>query len=226
MGNIYFHIKNLKVNNEMCHLLGSLNPAWSSSHMSKVLVISGHPNLEQSLANRTILGDLADEAGIIVSTRYLDRLYPGFNIDVAAEQAALIDADVIVWQFPLHWYALPALLKKWVDEVLVFGFAHGAGGDKLHGKKLILSFTTGAADAAYAHGQAMNHTVNEFLPPLQQTAKLCGMELQEPIYSAGMMFIPGVSSDANRASVEARAHNHANLLAAMCRSLCAERQAA
>lgn len=194
--------------------------------MSKVLIISGHPNLERSLANRTILGDLTDEAGIAIETRYLDRLYPDFKVDVAAEQAALVTADVIVWQFPFHWYALPALLKKWVDDVLVFGFAHGAGGDKLHGKQLILSFTTGAAAAAYAHGQPMNFTVDEFLPPLRQTATLCGMDLQEPIYSAGMMFIPGVSSDADRANVEARAHNHADRLAALYRSLCGQHEAA
>lgn len=187
--------------------------------MSKVLIISGHPNLEQSLANRTILRDLADEAGITVETRYLDRLYPDFKVDVAAEQAALVTADIIVWQFPFHWYALPALLKKWVDDVLVFGFAHGVGGDKLNGKKLILSFTTGAPEAAYAHGQPMNYTVDEFLPPLRQTANLCGMEWQEPVYSAGMMFIPGVSSAADRANVEARAHNHADRLAASYRLL-------
>jgi glutathione-regulated potassium-efflux system ancillary protein KefF len=194
--------------------------------MSKVLIISGHPNLEHSLANRTILGDLADEAGITVETRNLDRLYPDFKVDVAAEQAALVTADVIVWQFPFHWYALPALLKKWLDDVMVFGFAHGAGGDKLHGKKLILSFTTGAPEAAYGHGQPMNYSIDEFLPPLRQTATLCGMQLQEPVYSAGMMFIPGVSSDADRANVEARAHNHADRLAALYRLLCDQLQAA
>lgn len=194
--------------------------------MSKVLVISGHPNLDLSLSNRTILGDLSDEAGITVETRYLDRLYPDFKVDVATEQAALVTADVIVWQFPLHWYALPALLKKWVDDVFVFGFAHGVGGDKLHGKKLILSFTAGAPEAAYAHGAAMSYTVEEFLPPLRQTATLCGLEMQAPIYSAGMRYIPGLSSDAERATVEARAHNHADRLVALYRSLCDQRQPA
>lgn len=194
--------------------------------MSKIVVISGHPNLDRSLANRTILSALSDEQGITVETRYLDRLYPDFKVNVAAEQAALVTADVIVWQFPLHWYALPALLKKWVDDVLVFGFAHGVGGDKLHGKKLILSFTTGAPEAAYAHGEAMNYTVDEFLPPLRQTATLCGMDLQAPIYTAGMRYIPGVSSDAERANVEARAHNHAERLATLYRALCVQRQLA
>ncbi|RVU06453.1 flavodoxin family protein [Novosphingobium umbonatum] len=187
--------------------------------MSKVLILSGHPDLDASLANRIILSDLADERGIAPEIRRLDRLYPDYRIDVAAEQTALVAADVIVWQFPFYWYALPALFKKWVDDVLVFGFAHGVGGDKLHGKTLVLSFTTGAPEAAYAHGQPMNHTVEEFLPPLRQTAALCGLKLADPVHSHGMMFIPGVTSDAQRAEVEARAHNHAARLIATLQPL-------
>lgn len=193
--------------------------------MTKVLIISGHPDLDRSLANRTILSDLKDVRGLTVEQRRLDLLYPDFRIDVAAEQAALVNADVIVWQFPLHWYALPALLKKWVDDVLVFGFAHGAAGDKLRGKALIQSFTTGAPGEAYAHGKPMNYTIDEFLPPQRQTALLCGMIWQGPIHSSGMSFIPGVSSDADRARVEARAHNHAERLIAALRSTTARKAA-
>jgi putative NADPH-quinone reductase len=189
--------------------------------MGKVLVISGHPDLDKSLANRTILADLQDVPGLSIAIRRLDRLYPDFQIDVAAEQTALVAADSIVWQFPFHWYALPALMKKWVDDVLVHGFAFGSGGDKLRGKKLILSFTTGAGAEAYDHGQPMNYTVEEFLPPLRQTALLCGMDYQSPVSSNGMIFIPGVSGDADRAMIEARAHNHAHQLTAMLRALAA-----
>lgn len=193
--------------------------------MTKVLIISGHPDLDGSLSNRTILDDLGDLPGMTIERRRLDRLYPDFRIDVAAEQAALAEADVIVWQFPLHWYALPALMKKWVDDVLVRGFAHGTGGDKLRGKKLILSFTTGAPAAAYAHGQAMNFTIEAFLPPLHQTALLCGMDWQAPIHSSGMSFIPGVSSQVDRARVEAAAHNHADRLIAALRLMTARKAA-
>jgi len=193
--------------------------------MSKVLVISGHPDLDKSIANRVILADLQDVPGLSIEVRRLDRLYPDFQIDVAAEQKALLEADLIVWQFPFHWYALPALMKTWVDDVLVHGFAFGSGGDKLRGKNLILSFTTGAGAEAYNHGQPMNHTVEEFLPPLRQTALLCGMNYQSPVYSNSMIYIPGVSSDADRAMIEARAHNHAHKLTGMLSTLAAPKAA-
>ena len=202
----------LIVNSPRCYFLVNANAETKDFTMTKVLIISGHPDLDHSLANRTILADLQDVPGLNIEQRRLDRLYPDFQIDVAAEQAALVQADIIVWQFPLHWYALPALLKKWVDDVLVYGFAHGTGGDKLRGKVLIQSFTTGAPAEAYAHGKPMNFTIDEFLPPQRQTAALCGMEYRAPIHSSGMSFIPGVHGDADRANVEARAHNHAHRL--------------
>lgn len=178
--------------------------------MNNILVISGHPNLDQSLANKTIVDTLQNNLGN-ADIRRLDVLYPDFQIDVAAEQAALLKADVIVWQFPFYWYSLPALMKKWLDDVFVHGFAHGSTA-KLGGKKIILSFTTGAPEAAYQHGQAMNYTVADFLPALRQTALLCNLDYQTPIYSSGMMSIPGISSEAELAAVKDKAVSHVQQL--------------
>lgn len=79
--------------------------------MSKVLVISGHPNLDESYTNTVIIDEL--KAGLNdVEVRRLDTLYPNYQIDVEAEQAALVSADVVVLQFPFYWYSSPALLKS------------------------------------------------------------------------------------------------------------------
>lgn len=78
--------------------------------MKNILIISGHPNLNESVANRTILDEVAarlPEAQI----RKLDALYPDYRFDIAAEQEALKAADIIVWQFPFSWYSLPGLMK-------------------------------------------------------------------------------------------------------------------
>ena len=80
--------------------------------MNKVILISGHPDLKNSLSNRTIVEELK-RLSPEVEIRKLDELYPNYKIDIEAEQKALIDADLIIWQFPMFWYGLPALLKKW-----------------------------------------------------------------------------------------------------------------
>ncbi|WP_210649003.1 NAD(P)H-dependent oxidoreductase [Nocardioides sp. SYSU D00065] len=45
--------------------------------------------------------------------------------DIRSEQAKLAAAELLVLQFPLWWYAPPAILKGWFDRVLTGGFAHG-----------------------------------------------------------------------------------------------------
>ena len=113
--------------------------------MSEILVVSGHTDLENSFANKIILGELKKhlpEAKFDI----LSELYKNYAIDVKAEQEKLVKADVIVLVYPFFWYGVPSLLQKWFEDVLVHGFSHGSKGDKLHGKKLVLSFTSGAPE--------------------------------------------------------------------------------
>ena len=70
--------------------------------MMKTLIISGHPDLSTSVANQTILEEL-EKALPDAEIRKLDQLYPDAVIDVEAEQKALLEADLIVWQFPFWW---------------------------------------------------------------------------------------------------------------------------
>ena len=137
--------------------------------MKKVLVISGHTDLATSVANKTILdtiGQYLPETEIVK----LDTLYPDFKIDVDAEQQRLLKADIIVLQFP------------------IFGFSHGSTGNKLKGKKMILSFTTGAPQEMYSHKGAMGYTIEEFLPCYKATCNLCQMEFAGYIYTGGVSY--------------------------------------
>ena len=67
--------------------------------MNNILIISGHPDLEHSTANRRII-ERVQTAFPQTVVRRLDSLYPDGAIDAAAEQAALAQTGVIVWRFP------------------------------------------------------------------------------------------------------------------------------
>lgn len=154
--------------------------------MPNVLIISGHPNLAASVGNATILNEVA-QALPDVEIRCLDTLYPDLKINVAAEQEALLKADVIVWQFPFSWYSLPGIMKLWLDEVFVHGFAHGSTA-KLGSKKLVLSFTTGAPQALYSSEGFFGHTIEDYLIPFETTAALCNLDMQKPVYTCGVSY--------------------------------------
>lgn len=155
--------------------------------MKNVLVVSGHTDLSTSVANRTILKALQarlPDAEIVK----LDELYPDFKMDVKAEQARLLKADVIVLQFPVFWYSAPSILQRWMEETFQHGFSHGRTGDKLKGKKLVLSFTTGAPEAMYRHEGPMGYTIEEFLPCFKATCRLCQMEFAGYVYTGGVSY--------------------------------------
>lgn len=154
--------------------------------MKNVLIVCGHPDLKGSVANAAILSEV-EKALPEANIRRLDSLYPDRRFDIAAEQQALLAADVIVWQFPFSWYSVPGLMKLWIDEVFVHGFAHGSKG-KLGGKKLLISFTTGAPAAVYQKDGAFGHTVEDYLYQFETTAQLCGLDYQTPIYTNGVSY--------------------------------------
>ena len=94
---------------------------------------------------------------------------------MAAEQAALSHAQLLVWLCPTHWYGLPPMLKLWQDEVLGFGWAYGPGGRALHHKALWLVASTGGPAESYRPAGRHGHAFDDFLPPYRQTAALAGI---------------------------------------------------
>ncbi|KAF2775368.1 MULTISPECIES: NAD(P)H-dependent oxidoreductase [unclassified Streptomyces] len=97
--------------------------------------------------------------------------------DVAAEQEKLRWADTVVFQFPLWWYTMPAILKGWVDRVFTFRFAYGVGvhdetryGERfgegtLRGRRAILSVTVGGPEAHYSD-RGINGPIEDLLFPI------------------------------------------------------------
>lgn len=170
----------------------------------KMLVIAGHGDLARSVASATVLKRLEGtfpEAEI----RRLCEIAPDGKFDVVAEQAALLGVDLIVWQFPFNWYTTPWLMKRWIDEVLTFGFAYGTGA-KLGGKKLLVSVTTGAPEAAYTGGEGSVGDIRAFLSIHKATATLCGLDWLDPLWVNGIGFAaPGDETAVQRQRDKANA---------------------
>lgn len=97
--------------------------------------------------------------------------------DVKAEIDKLLWADVLILQFPLWWFAMPAILKGWVDRVFAYGFAYGVGehsearwGDRygegtLAGKRAMLIVTAGGWEEHYSP-RGVNGPIDDLLFPI------------------------------------------------------------
>lgn len=87
----------------------------------------------------------------------------------------------------------------------------GEGASGLKGKKLIISATAGAPDGAYSTA-GMGHTLDEFFDNFYVMAAMTGMEMAKPILTYGAMFIPGVSTEADKEKLVSLAKEHAKKL--------------
>lgn len=180
----------------------ALTPA---SPAATVLVLVAHPALEQSRINRRLLQAIPASARIAVHDLYAR--YPDYLIDVAAEQAALSAARLVVWQHPIHWYGMPPLMRLWQDEVLGFGWAYGPDGTALKGKDLWLVASTGSPQEAY-HPEGHNrYFFDAFLPPYEQTATLCGMRFLPPLLLHGAHRIGDAALEAHATAYAQRLHS-------------------
>lgn len=156
--------------------------------MSSINLIFAHPYRDRSRANRALLKAVADHPDVEVRALY--DLYPDFDVDVEREQAALVRSKVVVWQHPMHWYSVPSLLKHWIDKVLTRGFAYGAGGVALEGKRCLWVTTTGAMDSGFSPEGIHGHPLASFVPPIEQTARFCSMRWEPPFIVHGAHTIP------------------------------------
>ena len=149
----------------------------------RTLVLLAHPDLVSSRVNSALADAVRDLDHVTVRDLSAVRGEQGF--DVVTEQRLLVEHDTVVLQFPWYWYSVPGVLKQWMDQVLTYGFAYGSGGTALHGKTLQVVTTTGGPGESYQPGGYNRFTMAELMRPIDATAHLCGMSLDEPLVVHG-----------------------------------------
>jgi len=138
------------------------------------LLILAHPHYSQSIANKTIVNALV-QAYPDLELRDIFKLYSDYQIDIAAEQEALLKHDTIILQYPMFWFNMPAILKLWFDVVFTYQFAYGTLGNKLKNKKVIISMTVGQTEEKIANKES--NLIKNFVKSAQYSLEYAQMDL-------------------------------------------------
>ncbi|MBX7249918.1 MAG: NAD(P)H-dependent oxidoreductase [Caulobacteraceae bacterium] len=157
------------------------NPNSTEPAAVRTLLVFAHPALERGRVNPLMCEAVADLPNLTVHDLY--EAYPDFTIDVPAEHRLMLAHDLIVLQFPIYWFAMPSLLKEWLDLSWSRGFAFGQGA-RLKGRTLMCAVSTGANRDAYENG-VYRFPLADFLAPVKQTAEYCGLNWVEPFVLHG-----------------------------------------
>jgi NAD(P)H dehydrogenase (quinone) len=111
--------------------------------------------------------------------------------DIVAEQQKLAGAEILILQFPIWWFGMPAILKGWADRVLARGFAYVAGRKydtgMLRGKTAMIAATTGTSADTYAP-DGIDGDIHTVLWPVHNgLLRYCGFDVIEPFIA----YMPG-----------------------------------
>jgi NAD(P)H dehydrogenase (quinone) len=125
--------------------------------------------------------------------------------DIASEQHKLLAADAVIFQFPLWWFGMPAILKGWVDRVFAYGLAYGFKGagnlyrygeGGLKGKRALLSVAVGGPAEDYS-ARGINGPLDQLLFPITHgTLFFPGMDVLPTfaVYGTGGITAEGVAA--------------------------------
>lgn len=122
--------------------------------MKKILIINGHPDQESynfALAEAYKKGALASGAEVKqINIRELDfnpnlqfgyRKRTELEPDLLQAQKQIKWADHLVWVYPVWWGSVPALMKGFLDRILLPGFAYQKRENSLWWDKLLVGKT-------------------------------------------------------------------------------------
>ncbi|QNL51063.1 NAD(P)H-dependent oxidoreductase [Olivibacter sp. SDN3] len=94
-----------------------------------------------------------------------------FSPELRTEQEKVEWCNLMIWQFPLWWFALPSILKGWADRVFAMGKAYSNGNlyeqGLFKGKKALLSVTTGSPEKAFLK-DGLQGDINAILRPIHR----------------------------------------------------------
>ena len=162
------------------------------------------------------LGERADPDFLSVATEQTKAFQNGtLAPEVVAEQEKLKRADLLILQFPIWWFGMPAIMKGWADRVFARGFAYIAGRKydtgMFCGKSAIVAATTGTSADTYAPDGIDGDILNVLWPVHNGLLRYSGFDVIEPYVA----YMPGrVDAEGRRAYLDSYRQRLLNLEAA------------
>ncbi|KAG7482960.1 hypothetical protein JOB18_035133 [Solea senegalensis] len=142
-------------------------------------------NFKASATQDDIIGDLKNPELFKYGEETMHAWKEGrLSDDIVAEQCKVMEAELVIFQFPMYWFSVPAIMKGWMDRVLTQGFAFSLKNmyDKgvFKDKKAMLTFSTAATQKMF-QPDGINGDINITLWPLQNgTLHFCGFQVLAP----------------------------------------------
>jgi NAD(P)H dehydrogenase (quinone) len=122
--------------------------------------------------------------------------------DIRSEVDNVVACDLLILNFPIYWFSMPAILKGWIDRVFLSGPFYGGkrfydkGG--MAGRKALVTATLGGREHMFGPN-AIHGEINDMLRPLLRgSLAYVGFDVLEPFYA---YHIPYLGPEARNAVI-------------------------
>ncbi len=164
--------------------------------MKKILIINGHPRKDSfNTVITNTYKTAAENAGAkleVINVR--DLIFDAFQTqfkdyeaseDILKARKQIKEAEHIVWVYPIWWYSMPALLKAFIEQTFMSGFAFRY----LKSKKVLKwdKFLTGKTTSIISTMDAPPLYYNLFIKNpggrfLKASMDFCGIKFKNKLY--------------------------------------------
>ncbi|PYI50303.1 NAD(P)H-dependent oxidoreductase [Paenibacillus flagellatus] len=109
-------------------------------------------------------------------------------------------------------------LRKWLDDVLTYGWAYGSkGGDKLKNRKVALGVTAGIQKEDYSANGRYRYSLEQILVPFETSFRYCGADYRSFFAFYGTEnepggLVPGADNETPAARLEQSAQAYLNFI--------------
>ncbi len=169
---------------------------FSKKIMKQILIINGHPRKDSfNFVIAETYKKSAIRTGVSVKVlNVIDLEFEAFQTkfkdydapkDIINARGLIAEADHIVWVYPIWWYSMPAILKAFIEQTFVSGFAFEyLKSDKiLKWNKLLKNKTFSIISTMDApplfYKTIIKDAGGKFL---KESMKFCGMKFKSRIY--------------------------------------------
>jgi len=156
----------------------------------KAFIINGHikwPQIAEGTLNNTIFEktkELFLAKGYEIAETIVDQGY-----EIPQEIEKWVNADRILFHFPINWFGMPAKTKDYIDKVLMSGYGkiyvgdgrnkggnYGTGG-LLQSKGMVVNTWNAPQETFKQQGQLLeNFSMEEFTRPFTATLEFVGIQ--------------------------------------------------
>jgi NAD(P)H dehydrogenase (quinone) len=190
--------------------------------MKNILVINGHPRKDSfsSLICETYKKAAEDNQAKVDILDIIDLKFEAFQTvfrdyqapeDILKARGLIKEADHIVWVYPIWWYSMPALLKAFIEQSIMSGFAfkYLESDKNLKWDKYLKGKTTSVISTMDAPGWYYRFIVgNPGGKVMKASMGFCGIQYKHSMYFGPMVLSTETQREKWIAKIKAFGYRH------------------